>query len=71
MKDKLKNSSEITTIDTTDARRSKVKYVKARNEEMRDFYHRYPDKFVEDMCGIKLKLYQKIWLRIMNCRKEI
>ena len=66
MKYKLKNGSEITTIDTTDASRSQVKYIKARDEEIRDFYHRYPDKFVEDMCGIKLKLYQKIWLRLIR-----
>ena len=62
----VKYVSEITTIDTTDASRSQVKYIKARDEEIRDFYHRHPDKFVEDMCGIKLKWYQKIWFRLIR-----
>lgn len=81
---KLKNGSEITTIDSTDGIRSKVKFIWEWNEEtqeykqhviepgsmvdevsqLRDYYSHNPEKFVEEFLGIKLKWYQKMWLRL-------
>jgi hypothetical protein len=30
---------------------------------LKDFYHRYPDHFLEDYFGVKFKLYQRLILR--------
>lgn len=35
-------------------------------DELRDFYVRNPDLFLEQFIGIKLRWYQKIILRVRN-----
>ena len=86
MKYKLKNGSEITTIEAKDnVRSARSKYVWLWNEEIqefeqhiiepnstfdkylqwRDYYKHCPDSFIAMMPGIKLKWYQKLWLKVI------
>lgn len=39
--------------------------------KLRDYYKHRPDKFIAEVFDMKLKWYQKIWLRITNFRKEM
>ncbi len=43
-------------------------YVK-RYDDFKDYYSRNPDKFAEDFYGVKLKLWQKMILKIMFNKK--
>ena len=35
------------------------------NEELKEFYKRYPDRFMEDFLGLKLFWYQKVFIRAL------
>lgn len=37
-------------------------------EILKDFYKRYPDIFIEDFLGVKLYLYQKIFIRLIMAK---
>lgn len=33
-------------------------------DRVKEFYQRYPDRFLEDILGVELHLYQKMYLRL-------
>jgi len=37
-------------------------------EELKEFYNKYPDLFIENFLGLKLSWYQKFLVRVI-CRK--
>lgn len=41
------------------------------DERTKDFYKKYPDRFVEDFLGLKLHQYQKVMLRMLLVKNKI
>ena len=78
---KFKNGSEIKIIDvdvaSTRSKRGhrqlqKIKdYYKHRQlQKIKDYYKHNPDKYVEEVLGIKLFPYQRIALKLMLAKKR-
>ena len=57
MKIIFKNGSRLQSIKSKDNIRS------FRADEMKEFYQKYPDIFLENYFDIKLLPYQKLWVR--------
>lgn len=78
---KFKNGSEIKIIDvdvaSTRSKRGhrqlqKIKYYYKHRQlqKIKDYYKHNPDKYVEEVLGIKLFPYQRIALKLMLAKKR-
>lgn len=63
MEMEFKNGSKLKTINSEDNKRS------LRAEELREFYKKYPDVFIEEFFDIKLLSYQKLIVRAL-CKDD-
>ena len=79
---KFKNGSEIRCIhsDDNDVKRSsrcddmikksiKVNGIQINNINQIIYWKKHPEEFVEEILEIKLNLYQKLFIRLINGRK--
>lgn len=57
MEIKFKNGSTMKSIDSEDNKRSN------RADELKEFYSKYPDIFIERYFGIELLAYQRVLIR--------
>ena len=64
MKLKFENGSDIKIIGV-DVANKRSKRGQEQLQEMKDYYKYNPDKFAEEMLGIKLFPYQRIILKLM------
>lgn len=60
----FKNGSSIKCLSGGECKRSKRG--QKQIEKIRDYYLKHPDKFLEDVCGIRLLPYQRVLLRIIG-----
>jgi len=75
---KLKNGSEITTVNPEHVVRGTIRYYAWEwNDENKEYVAKLImketpncDHLLQVCTGTELKWYQKLWLRIMNFRKE-
>ena len=64
MKLKFENGSDIKIIGV-DVANKRSKRGQDQLQEIKDYYKHNPDKFAEEMLGIKLFPYQRIILKLM------
>ena len=64
MKLKFENGSDIKIIGV-DVANKRSKRGQEQLQEIKDYYKHNPDKFAEEMLGIKLFPYQRIILKLM------
>ena len=65
----FKNGSTIKSLPGGECKRSKrgqKQIEKIQMEKIRDYYLKYPDKFLEEVCGLRLLPYQRVLLRIIG-----
>ena len=66
---KFKNGSEIKIIDV-DVASTRSKRGHRQLQKIKDYYKHNPDKYIEEVLGIKLFPYQRIALKLMLAKKR-
>lgn len=66
----FENGSEIQVINAnTDVKRSKRG--QERLQEIKEYYKHNPDKYIEEMLGVRLYPYQKVMLKLMSTKERL
>lgn len=73
MKINFKNGSSIESIgnipDVNRSQRGEVQITKMR--EQIEYWQRNPDEYIEFVTGVKLSLYQRVWIKLELMRRKI
>lgn len=70
--DKLEfeNGSEIKIIDVNVAN-TRSKRGQKQLQEIKEYYKYNPDKYIEEMLGVRLYPYQKVMLKLMSTKERL
>lgn len=67
---KFQNGSKIEIVETDDEY-TRSKRGQDQFQRISEYYKHNPDKFVEEIMGIKLYPYQKIMLKLMSTQEKL
>ena len=70
MKLKFENGNEIKIIGV-DVANKRSKRGQEQLQEIKDYYKHNPNKYIEEMLGVKLYPYQKAMLKLMSTKERL
>ena len=67
---KFENGSEIKIIDVNVAN-TRSKRGQEQLQKIKEYYKHNPDKYIEEMLGVRLYPYQKVMLKLMSTKERL